>query len=72
MPGEKSALERAKSKFTLVEPIAASERLWDAYTAERRAVRKEFSTVLLENEEEGDEVDYDVTQKPRLFTFFLG
>jgi hypothetical protein len=74
MDEHKSGLELAKSSYTLVEPVAASESLWDAYTAERRAVQEAFSTVLLsgeaDSEEEEEETDYGVVQMPHLFTLF--
>jgi len=47
MSEDKSGLELAKATYTLVEPIAASEKLWDAYTSERRAFQEVFCTVLL-------------------------
>lgn len=52
---DKSGLELAKSTYTLVDPIAASEQLWNAYTAERLAVQDAFGTVLISGEEECDE-----------------
>jgi hypothetical protein len=64
MPDEKSGLERAKSHYTLLEPATASEKLWDAYTAERHAVREKFGTVLSDgkgNDSESDEYVDDVS-----------
>lgn len=68
MDEDKSGLELAKSAFTLVGPEAASEKLWDAYTAERRAVQEAFSTVLLSD---ADESDYEVVQIHYLLALLL-
>jgi hypothetical protein len=58
----KSGLELAKSTYTLVAPVVASETLWNAYTTERRAVKDAFGTVLLSGEDDNDESDYEVIQ----------
>jgi len=52
-----SGLDLAKSKYNLVEPISASETLWDAYTAERSAVQKKFGTVLSDKEKFDEDDD---------------
>jgi hypothetical protein len=55
MSNKKSGLERAKSEFLLVEPVGGSDQVWDAYTAERNAVKDKFSIAQLEGNDGDDE-----------------